>query len=62
MFSAMLDRWLREPVDEAEVCLSILGGRVSWDTLLKLKEGCDLIGSGVGFVILGRWFDLNRAC
>lgn len=52
MFSAMLDRWLKEPVDETEVCLSILGGRVSWDTLPKFKEGCDLIGSGVGFAIL----------
>lgn len=57
----MLERWLREPVDEVEVCLSIAGGWPSCVVLLRFMAiGLDLCGSGEAMVTAG-WFEYNGA-
>lgn len=53
-FSAMLERWLREPVEEVEACLSSPGGWPSWVVFLKFMAiGFDLCGSGELMVTAG---------
>lgn len=54
----MLERWLREPVEEVEACLSIAGGWPSWVEFLRfIAIGFDLCGSGEAMVSVGS-FDI----